>query len=344
MGACLVGCWLILFHAEEIVRRWIGLFLLLIGISNCGAAVEWTRSSDFSSSPSEWKVFGDTSLFSWNATEQNVSVTWDSSQSNSYFYLPLPMSLTRGDDFRFQFSLQFSSIEIGVDPLKPYTFEVSAGLINTTNAFNPALNRGSGINATHGPRNLVEFDYFPDSGFGATISPTIATADNQIAYSHNHPFELVSGVRYQIEMVYSGVTGTLTCNMIADGEPFGPFEALVLPANYTNLSVNAFAISSYNDAGQNPPQFSGSILATGTFDDFEITVYHHPIFKVERANNAPVLTWASEPGWDYQIESSFDLKSWTRIGEAVPGTGEEAQVPLPGGNENAFFRIRAERS
>src|SRR5260221_6239186 len=60
-----------------------------------------TISEDFATNPllRDWSVFGDTNLFRWNATNQNLEVTWDSSRSNSYFHLPLGNILARADDF-----------------------------------------------------------------------------------------------------------------------------------------------------------------------------------------------------------------------------------------------------
>src|SRR4051794_8858780 len=48
-------------------------------------------SEDFSTSPFAhgWKANGDTNLFYWNAANQNLEVTWDSSRTNSFFHLPL---------------------------------------------------------------------------------------------------------------------------------------------------------------------------------------------------------------------------------------------------------------
>jgi hypothetical protein len=36
----------------------------------------------------KWRQFGDGSLFQWNATNQHLEVTWDSSRTNSLFYRP----------------------------------------------------------------------------------------------------------------------------------------------------------------------------------------------------------------------------------------------------------------
>ena len=46
-------------------------------------------SENFSTNPRArgWKNFGDTNLFRWNATNQNLEVTWDSARTNSFFQL-----------------------------------------------------------------------------------------------------------------------------------------------------------------------------------------------------------------------------------------------------------------
>ena len=320
------------------------LLLILFCASSIHAANDWVLREDFATAPATWRGFGNTNLFVWNSTNQNLDVTWDSAQTNSYFYLPLNLTVTRSDDFRVKFTLLMSEIATGTDPLKPYTFELAAGLINTTNAFDPQMFRGSGINVLHGPRNLVEFDYFPDSGLGATISPTIASKDNQIAFSDNHPFEIIPGVKYQIEMAYSSSNATLSTIILADGEPFGPINDLTIPTRFTNFVVNAFAVSSYSDAGQNPPQFAGSLLARGALDDVEITIYHHPTLQIARAENGnPVVQFDTESGWNYSMEASADLLNWVEVGSLIEGTGAKIAEPLPLSEPYRFFRVRAER-
>ena len=75
--------------------------LALTGICLMNSAHGATLTEDFSSNPflHGWKVSGDTNLFQWNSTDQNLSVTWDSAQGNSYFYYPLGTVLARGSDF-----------------------------------------------------------------------------------------------------------------------------------------------------------------------------------------------------------------------------------------------------
>src|ERR1043166_1732063 len=71
-----------------------------------------TISEDFSHEPTthNWSIFGDTNLFVWDASNQVLQVTWDSSQTNSYFYRPLGTILSKSDDFGFAFDLRLSDI------------------------------------------------------------------------------------------------------------------------------------------------------------------------------------------------------------------------------------------
>src|SRR5262245_15678496 len=74
-----------------------------------------------------WQVFGNSTLFQSNSTNQNVEVTWDSSGTNSYFHRPLGQILTKRDNFSLAFDLQLKDIAIGTSPGKPYTFQFAVG-------------------------------------------------------------------------------------------------------------------------------------------------------------------------------------------------------------------------
>src|SRR5687767_3968398 len=92
----------------------------------------------------EWRTFGDPSLFHWNATNQNLEVTWDSSRTNSLFYRPLRTVLTKAADFSFGFDLRLRDIAIGVNTNKPYTFEIAIGLCRFSSITNANFFRGAG--------------------------------------------------------------------------------------------------------------------------------------------------------------------------------------------------------
>src|SRR5213082_3198570 len=163
-----------------------------------------TLREDFASAPAAngWRVFGDTNLFHWNPVNENLEVTWDSSQTNSYFHRPLGTVLTKSDDFGLAFDLRPSEIAVGVNPNKRSTFELAVGFLNFIDAASTNFERGIGVNSSYGPRNLAEFDYFPDSGLGATISPTMISSNNQFA----------AGFDFPLPAVWPRTAGTSTCS------------------------------------------------------------------------------------------------------------------------------------
>jgi hypothetical protein len=303
-------------------------------------------AEDFTAEPADWRAHGETNLFGWNAGAGSLDVTWDSSRTNSYFYLPLGLTLTRADDFRLAFTLSLDEIQIGTTEGKPFTFQIAAGLLNTTNAFDPEMFRGTGIDPAHGPRNLVEFNYFPDSGFGATIAPSVVTESNQIAFSGNHPFELVPAEVYRVEMSFDGTLQTLSTRMWKNGEPFPSegLKTLQLGPEFADFRLNALAIASYSDAGQSP-QFAGSVRARGSIDDVELLVFHRPKLAMVKGAGTPLaVEFPTEDGWTYHLETSSDLAIWRGASGPHAGTGGLLRVPVTFESSRAFFRARPERS
>src|SRR5207244_2483354 len=135
------------------MRRLLGLWLLLAA-SPTGAA---GFQENFSSDPAAngWKIFGNPNLFHWDATNHNLRVTWDSSQTNSYFHHPLPTILAKDDDFSLAFDLRLDDIVAGPNTNKASTFQIAVALLNLTDAVRTNFFRGSGINETNGPRNSI---------------------------------------------------------------------------------------------------------------------------------------------------------------------------------------------
>src|ERR1035438_10474590 len=89
--------------------------LALAGLSLVSASRAVTIVEDFATNPLQdgWQVFGTTNLFQWDSTNHWLAVTWDSSQPNSYFYLPLGGYLTRYDDLDRK-SQRLNSSHLGV--------------------------------------------------------------------------------------------------------------------------------------------------------------------------------------------------------------------------------------
>ncbi len=167
-----------------------------------------------------WQAFGDTNLFQWDSTNRVLDVTWDSSQSNSYFFHPLGMTLSDTNDFMLGFTIQLQDIASGVQPGYPSTFQVAIGLFNHDEATNENFIIGTGYNAP----DIVEFDYFPAfSSYPDSFSTPIISSEN--AYPETFitkPFTMFTGVAYHAVMTYVAADQTMYTTITSNGVPVGP--------------------------------------------------------------------------------------------------------------------------
>lgn len=245
-----------------------------------------------------WKIFGETNLFAWNSTNQNMEVTWDSSKPNSYFYKPLGYTLSRANDdpFSLYFNLRMRDIAIGTTTNKPYTFQIAVGLLNFQQATNPGFLRGTGFDSP----NIFEFDYFPDSGFGATISPTVISSNHQFATSFILQ-EVTTNDHFQIGMVLGDGGGRVRTTIYRNGQ-FYAGDVFFFPTNFTDFNVDTVAIASYSDEGQFP-DFAGSILAHGAVDNVLVsrtgTVGVDLGFTGRFENGNWRMDFDTQPSWIY---------------------------------------------
>ncbi len=320
------------------------LFLLMLFCAGILRAASFTE--DFSTAPASrgWKTFGDTNLFQWNAATGALAVTWDSSRSNSYYRRPLGTILSMGDDFTLDFDLRLDDIAIGLTEEKPYTFQLAIGFHNSLAATNATFRRGTGSTAPH----LVEFNYFPDSGFGATIWPAFVDGAGKFNYDFSNPGsaftirEMTTNVLYRVTMAYTASNRTMRTTMTADGVPFGPINNAVLLTNFGDYRVDMVSISSYSDTGAD-----GSVLAHGWVDNVNFVVPDAPVSGLagQRTNGLWRAEFVSRTNWIYTLERSGNLSNWRGISVPASGNGgvlflTETNVPMAG---MGFYRVRAER-
>ncbi len=325
-------------------------FLKVLGLAAiCLTAVATERAAtvteNFATNPlgRGWRIFGDTNLFLWNAADQNLSVAWDSSRPNSYFYLPLGTILNRQDDFSLALDLKLTDIAGGVDPNKPSTFELALGLINLLDATRTNFFRGN----PSGSPNLVELDFFPDTGFGPTIWPSIWSTNSSPNYNGSWDYTLMDlpiGLVMRITLSYTASNQTLTTSITTNGVSIGPINAVTNSPTFSDFRVGAFAVASYSDAGQDP-QYGGSLLAHGVLDNVGITV---PLPVENLAGGFMGDHWQvqflSRTNWLYTLERTSDFHSWTPASAVTGGNG--TNLVLPDTNAlaaGAFYRVRAER-
>lgn len=311
-----------------------------------------TFSENFSTDPLTrgWKVFGDTNLFRWNVTNQNVEVTWDSSRTNSFFHLPLGTIVSSNDNFSVEFDLRMSDLAIGVNSNKLYTFQLSLGLVNSINATNPNSFRGVGQNNTYGVKNTIEFDYFADSGFGATFAPTMISSNNRIAFSDNHPLVLTTNDLFHIAMNYTASNQVLHTALRRNGLPYGlpPTNSIkdLALSTYPDFRVDSLAVINWSDAIQiGSTQYWGSILAHGTVDNFFVTVPDSPVsnFAGAESNSIWRATFTSKTNWFYSLERTVDFTNWFSASATNSGTGGAMTLQETNLNAAAFYRVKAQK-
>jgi hypothetical protein len=318
--------------------RWLLVFCLLALEPTAWGGV---FHEDFSSSPEigGWKTVGDSSLFHWNPAQENLEVTWDSSRPNSFFHRSLGTVLGKDDDFTLSFELKLDEIRVGVQPDKPFTFQLAVSFLNLPLARSPQFIRGTGSQSP----SLVEFNYFPDSGFGATISPAIISTNGQFMTSFSFPLELTTGDLFRVTLSYRGNSQTLATRMTKNGAEFGPIKDVRLAASFTDFRVDTLAVSSYSDAAA-----GGSLFARGVLDNLSWEVPDGPIRELAGAlaNQRWQVEFVGRTNWIYALERTEDFRDWTVVSPKLAGSGERQVLldEMSGAPRAAsFYRLKAER-
>jgi hypothetical protein len=311
-----------------------------------------TVLEDFSTDPAShgWKKVGDASLFEWNPTNYCEQITWDSSRSNSYFALPLGTVLGKEDDFSLAFDLRLSDFVAGVDPQKPNPFQLAVAFINLSEASGPAFVRGTGADSP----DLTEFSFFPDPGGAWIYGPSLTTemvdsigADPGADWAYGFAgLSLTTDDLFRIAMTYTAANLTLHTQITRNtNEVFATFDAVISNTNFTDFRLNAVAVCSYSDAGQDP-QFAGSILAHGIVDNFVVTVPPLPVTSIAGNFNNAVwqVNFLSRSNWVYTLERTADFQTWVAVSPTANGNGtnlalQDTNAP----SSKAFYRVKARR-
>jgi hypothetical protein len=302
---------------------------------------------DFSGSPfaDGWGIFGKTNLFAWDATNQNLRVTWDSAQPNSYFHHALGTMLDRSDDFSMSFDLLLTDYAIGVNTNLPTTFQLAAGFQNFGEAATPGFLRGGYPTQP----DLVEFDFFPSDEFGATNSvwPTFVDSQNDFFYPGANAYSVMAlptNVFMRVNLNYASSNDTVALHVLTNGVAVGPVCTFSLGTNssFGDFLVNTFSIENYNDAGQDP-SYGGSLLAHGIIDNILLIVPPPPAsgLAIGPSGSAWQAQFQSRTNWTYTLQRSDDLKNWTS-GPPVGGNGgtltlQDTSAPA----HYQFYRVNA---
>lgn len=308
-------------------------------------AVTFTESFATNPAANGWQIFGNTNLFAWDSTNKNLRVTWDSSKSNSYFHRPLGTLLSRNDDFSLSFDLTFTDYASGVTTNKPYSFPAAIGFLNLDNATHTNFSRGAGVNATYGPKNLVEFNFFPAFDiFQPTIAQVIVATNNSSGtnwlYNHNNLQDLTPNQMFRVTMRYNASSRTLTTTVTNNGVSYGAPQFIIVPTTF-DFRCGTLSISSYSDIRDN-----ASILAHGTVDNLTLVTPPPPVQNFTGSFNGTVwqTQFISRSNWLYTLDRTTNFQSWTAASPATAGNGANLTLQDTSPPAScASYRIRAQR-
>ena len=166
-------------------------------------------------------------------------------------------------------------------------------------------------------------------------------------------FELPLEVTLRVSLSYSAASETISLALTDNGVLAAPVNAVRLATNatsftlpFTQFRVDAFAITSYSDAGQNSP-FAGSLLAHGSVDNIVIKVPPPPVqdLRGEFVEARWRARFQSRARWAYRLEASADLREWQPVGGFTEGTGSVLSLgDEAGAGAQRFYRIFARRN
>lgn len=302
-----------------------------------------TVFEDFSTNPivNGWCAYGNTNLFAWDADNERLDVTWDSSEPNSYYYRRFPECLTEDDDFSVEFDMALDEIAAGVTPGKPFAFELAMGFVNFEKATQPEFKRGTGVDAT----DIVEFDYFPDTGYGATVCPTAISDSGQFGVTFNFPLALPENELLHVVMAYTSSNKTLCLELTDADGALGHIKPVVLNAEFTGFNVDAFAVISYSDEGSD-----GSLSAAGHIDNIRLDApgsildIPAPVISGEFAEGSWRVEFDRVEGVEYRLLRSTNMLDWEPITQYSAGADStQTLIDNAAPGVGAFYRVQCRR-
>lgn len=301
-----------------------GLFAVIA--IRCGAE---TITENFSGNPLQngWQIFGDTNLFQWDSTNQNLNVTWDSSQTNSYFYLPLGKTLAKSNSFCLQFDLNLT------DASAVGYFEMAIGLCNFSDSTSAGFSRANGI-----VTNLFEFDYFPDGpeSYGPSIDATLVDADSDFYFADDTSQPMAAGVTYRVLLVHSAGASTVSGVVLTNGQIFTSLPE-IYGDGVGDFSFDTISINNYTTTDD---FYGDSLLAHGTVDNVALAS-PLPVEAIQTLA-AGQIRFTSDTNWIYTLEQSFDLQHWSIAAHAVFGNGTNLILQATNApSDKMFYRVRA---
>lgn len=275
-----------------------------------------------------WQAFGDTNLFQWDSTNHVLDVTWDSTQTNSYYYHALGRTYTMADSFYVQFDLQLNDATAYNSGM-----ELAIGLLHFSDATDPGFSRADGTSP-----NVCEFDYFPayvydGQPYPASVDATLIDATGLDYYFAYDNLTMNPGVTYRVQLIHLAGAETISGEIFTNGQIVSSLSSAYGAGG--DFQLDTLSITSYSDDG-----FGDSILAHGTVGNLAFAS-PLPVGLIQTPSPGQVQ-FASDTNWLYTLEQSADFQTWTAAAPPLPGNGTNLLLQatnLPA--DQSFYRVLA---
>jgi hypothetical protein len=311
------------------LRKTIAIILVSLSVASVAGA-DTIINEKFATDPAldGWQVFGATNLFRWDSTNHDLAVSWDSSQTNSYFYHPLGATFTKADSFCVQFDLNLT------DTAASGYFELAVGLCNLAEVTSASFSRANGISP-----NLFEFDYFPDGpdSYGPSIDATLVDANNNFYFAYDDSQPLANGVPYRVVLIHRAGESSLSGTVYTKGQVFSSLPKIDA-YGADDFQLDTLTISSYTTTDDS---YGDTLLAHGTVANL---AFASPLpIRTVNTRVAGQIQLGSDTNWLYTLVQTTDFQTWTPAAPTCPGNGTNLVLQTTNAPaENAFYRVRAD--
>jgi hypothetical protein len=274
-----------------------------------------------------WQIFGDTNLFQWDSTNQNLAVTWDSSQTNSYFYHPLGTTFTKTNSFCVMFDLNLT------DENATGYFQIAIGLCHLADATSPNFSRDDGNSP-----NLFEFDYYPDGpeSYGPSIDAALVDTNDNFYFAFDDTQPMLNGVDYRVVLIHRAGDSSISGTVYTNGQVFSALP-YVYNASTNDFQLDTLAIENYTTLGD----IYNSLLAHGTIANL-VFASPLPIDSVKTLS-AGKIQFTSDTNWLYTIEQTTNFQNWISAAPTLFGTGTNLILSATNlSSPKEFYRVRTD--
>lgn len=306
-------------------RRFVWSALLLVSVTAQATLIY----EKFATNPAAdgWQSWGATNLFRWDATNRALAVTWDSSESNSYYYHPLDRSYTKADGFCVQFDLNLT------DASAVGYFQMAIGLGNFSQLSSTGFSRANGASP-----DLCEFDYFPGgpASYGPSMDATLVDANDIFCFAYDASQPMNTNVVYRVVLVHPPGATAINGTVFTNGVPMSALPEFYLESSLGDFQLDTLAVLNYTTLDD---AYGDSLLAHGTVANF---AFASPLpVGLVQASGQGSIAFSSDTNWIYTLEQTTDFKTWTATAFAAGnGTNLLLQATNPP-SAAAFYRVQA---